>query len=489
MYIEDIINIFDNNEMNMYGGANASDSSDIVKNHTVFKKTKVLAYDMKKNNGDKGMNTMLLPLPNSNTITVGIFIKAGSRQENETTSYGIAHFLEHMTFKGTISKTSEKLMLELDSIGAQYNAMTGHEFTLYYISGNPIDINILLDIIIDLYLHPTYPEKDIEKERNVVLEELRMNEDQNHKVLTKNIFNELYSDYIPDLARPIIGYKKTIEKLTRENIINYRTKNYKETNCLLCVSGNFEKNVVIKKIEELFCGKLNNIELSPDMFKENINKSKKIKPLSSFKKNMKKYINVSKNINQNIIYFIFNSYNTHNSNNVVLDLLTDVLSNGFTSKLFDLLRNKMGVSYYNNSYNRNFKDTGHFVISVGVDSKSVFKTIDGILKELAKLVENGITEQELQKAKKQNETSLLFQFKDPYEYLMYYGMNYLTKYPLYNLTDIMNNIEKVTLDEINTMTKEIFKKSNLFIGTLGNISSGESKQIINLINEFDPLHI
>ena len=204
---------------------------------------------------------------------------------------------------------------------------------------------------------------------------------------------------------------------------------------------------------------------------------------------MTKYINISKNINQNIIYFLFNSYNTYNENNTTLDLLTDILSNGFSSRLFDLLRNKMGVSYYNSSYNRNFKDTGHFIISVGVDSKSVLDTINGILNELAKLVENGITETELQKAKKQNETSLLFQFKDPYEYLMYYGMNYLTKYPLYNLTDIMNKIEKVTLEEMNIMIKEIFKKSNLFIGTLGNISVDVSKQIGSLIDNFDPLHI
>lgn len=482
MYFEDITNLLNNDYTNMHGG-------NAIKNHTIFKKTKVLAYDMKKNNGDKGMDTLLIPLPNSNTVTVGIFIRAGSREEDDTTSYGIAHFLEHMTFKGTVSRTSEKLMLELDSIGALYNAMTGHEFTLYYISGNPTDIKLLLDIIIDLYLHPTYPDKDIEKERNVVLEELRMNQDQNHKVLTTNIFKELYSDYIDELARPIIGYKETIKNLTRNNIINYRNQNYMESNCLLCVSGNFDKVDVIKKIEELFCAKLMNVKLSPDIFKNSIDKEKKIKPLLSFKKNMKKYINVSKNVNQNIIYFIFNSYNTYNKYNVILDLITDILSNGFTSKLFDLLRNKMGVSYYNNSYNRNFKDTGHFIISVGVDGKSVVKTIDGILKELTKLAENGITENELNKAKKQNETSLLFQFKDPYEYLMYYGMNYLIKYPLYNLTDIMNNIEKVSLDDINNMIKELFKKSNLFIATLGNISQDESKQIVQLIDEFDPLHI
>jgi len=211
--IEDITGLFNKND-NLIGGSITPK----------FKKTKLNLFTSKNN-----MDTLLIPLSNSNTITVGIFINAGSRQETE--AFGIAHFLEHMTFKGTKKRTSESLMIELDSIGAQYNAMTGHEFTLYYISGDPRDSDTLIDIIIDLYLNPTYPEKDIEKERNVVIEELKMSEDSNHKTLSnalyKNLFNNL-SDELSSLGRPIIGFEDTIKKMNRLDIMKYRENNYKQ---------------------------------------------------------------------------------------------------------------------------------------------------------------------------------------------------------------------------------------------------------------------
>ena len=168
-----------------------------------------------------------------------------------------------------------------------------------------------------------------------------------------------------------------------------------------------------------------------------------------------------------------------------MDLLADILSNGFSSRLFNLLRNKMGVSYYNNSFNRNFNDWGHFIINVGVDHKSVVKTIQGILEELSNIVKNGITVNELSKVKKQNETSLLFQFKDPYEYLMYYGLRFINQLPMYNLSDMLNNIESVSMDDMNKVIKQIFRNDNIIIGTIGKVDTNAQNEIENLIKNFN----
>jgi predicted Zn-dependent peptidase len=514
--IHNIIGIFDDTNFNdMTGGAKTT------QNHNKIKKTKLHMFKMSKNlnesvntnsdlnlcttetetetetktepnselnkssysiDADKLMPTLLIPLPNANTVTVGIFIKAGSRHETE--AYGIAHFLEHMTFKGTQKRTSEQLMLDLDSIGANYNAMTGHEFTLYYISGDPRDILTLLDIVIDLYLNPTYPDTDIKKEINVVLEELRMNEDNNHRQLSIKLFKNLFEGVDQTLARPIIGFKETILKMNRSNIMSYRQKNYMGSNCLLCVSGNFANDEVIPFIEKQFQAKLINQKYSPNLFHNNIIDEPKVTHILTLQPSINRHIHLKKNINQTIINFVFFSYNSYNKNNYAVDLLCDILSNGFSSRLFNLLRNKMGVSYYNNSHNRTFTDKGQFIISVGVDHTSVLKTIQGILNELKLIVKNGITDAELSKSKKQNETSLLFQFKDPYEYLMYYGMNLLTKHPLYNLTDMLNNIESVTMNDIQTIIKQILNRNNLIIGTIGNVSEDVSSQIVQMINNF-----
>jgi len=469
-----------------------------------IRKTKLILYKMNTNQSDstasaelstsikttdsdnmyssKLMPVLLIPLSNSNTITVGIFIKAGSRDETE--SFGIAHFLEHMTFKGTSTISSTQLMIDLDSIGAQYNAMTGHEFTLYYISGNPADIKQLLTILIDLYIDPVYPEDDIEKERNVVLEEMRMNEDSNQRQLMNKIYNSIYSDLdskLETLSRPIIGYVDTIKKLSRKNILSYRSKNYNGSNCLLCISGNFDKREIIPVIENKFNAKLDRIKFDRNNFESNIKHDNKIQSISMLKPDIKKYMHIEKDINQTIINFVFNIYDKYNINNIALDLICDIFSNGFSSRLFNLLRNKMGVSYYNSSSSRNFNDIGNLIISVGVDHVSVLDTITNIIKELKEIKLNGINEAELAKAKKQNETSLLFQFKDPFEYLMYFGMNYLVKKPLYNLSNIMNKVENVKLTDINMICQKIFTLDNIIIGTIGKQSTSLDTKINQII--------
>jgi predicted Zn-dependent peptidase len=482
--IDNIVDLFNNiNNNNLHGGKYDSK----IKKYDRFQKTKLYMYDMINEHLDKSkeknlMQTLLIPLTNTNTVTVGIFIKSGSRQETE--AYGIAHFLEHMTFKGTQKRSSKQLMLELDTIGANYNAMTGHEFTLYYISGDPRDITTLLEIVIDLYLNPIFPKSDIEKERNVVLEELRMNNDNNHRQLSVQIFKNLFEDIDSTLDRPIIGYKHTINKMNRSNIINYRENNYMGSNCLLCVSGNFSNSEIIPFIEKQFQAKLIHKEYTPDTFYSSIQSQQKVSNILTLKPNIKRYIHIEKNINQTIINIVFNSYNLFNINNDTVDLICNVLSHGFSSRLYNLLRNKMGVSYYNKSYNRNLSDNGQVIITVGVDHKSVIKTITGILDEIKLIIKNGISDLELTKAKKQAETGLLFQFKNPFEYLMYYGMNLLIKYPLYKLSDMLTNIENVSMNNINTIIAQIFNKDNFIIGTIGKISTSEIIDIESIIKNF-----
>ena len=466
--IENLIGLLDINK-DQNGGGNK------------IKKTKLSLYNM--HNSVKLMKTLLIPLTNSNTVTVGIFIKAGSREEEK--AYGIAHFLEHMTFKGTSNISSSDLMIKLDSIGANYNAMTGHEFTLYYISGNPNDINLLIDIIIDLYLNPTYPEIDIEKERNVVLEELRMNNDNNQRQLINKLYEIMFSNTkssLETLSRPIIGYLDTIQKLNRDDILTFRKKNYNSSNCLLCVSGNFSRKDVIKTIEKNFDAKLSKMKIKSNLFQSNLHSTLDINSICAIKPNIQKYIHIEKDINQTIINFVFNSFDVYNKNNIAIDLICDILSNGFSSRLFNLLRNKMGVSYYNNSSTREFNDIGQMFISVGVAHKSVLETIKEIINEIKKLKQYGITQKELDKVKKQNETGLLFQFKDPFEYLMHFGMSYLIKKPLLNISTIMEQIEEIKLSDINDLCKNIFRPDNFIIGTIGNVSPELNNVIIQMIN-------
>jgi len=144
----------------------------------------------------------------------------------------------------------------------------------------------------------------------------------------------------------------------------------------------------------------------------------------------------------------------------------------------------MGVSYYNNSYTRSFNNFGQMIITVGVDPQSVVKTIEGILGELKNIRENKVTDHELNKSKKQNETGLLFQFKDPYEYLIYYGMRYLFKKPLYNISEMLDLIDSISMDNMNEVIQNVLQSDNLVIGIIGKVSVDDTKKINQLIESF-----
>ena len=421
------------------------------------------------------MKCLMIPLHNSNTITIGFMIPSGSR--NEKDAFGISHFLEHMIFKGTEKKSSEYIMNKLDSIGAMYNAMTGYEYTIYYISGDPNDIEIILDIILELYFFPLFPEKDISNERNVVLEEFKMNEDNNHRVLTNKMNYILYNNIDPGLARPIIGYKETIEKLSRDDIINYRNKYYKINKLLLCISGSFNKN----DIKNMLKNKMN-LKFKKIKNKFKFNDKFNYKNILDLNKNIDKYIHIEKDINQTIIYFYFNIIDKNNNNLLIIDMICNILSNGFSSRLFNLLRNKMGVSYYNNSFTRTYNKYGNLIINVGVDNTSVINTVKEIINELNDIKNNGIILDELNKSKKQINTNILFQFKNPYEYFMYYGLNYIDKQPMLSISDMIDRVNNVKLDDMNHIIKKIFNNSNILIGTIGKLNNDIQSEIKKLVD-------
>jgi len=447
-----------------------------MNNNKFFLKTKLYLY---KTNQE--MKCLLIPIRNSTTVTVSMMINSGSRCETE--SYGIAHFLEHMAFKGTKTRTTDNIFDELDIMGTICNAYTYKDYTIYFISGDPRDVYKILDIILDLYLNPIYPEEEIIKEKKVILEELTMKQSNSEFVIFNKIYKNIYKDVDEGLSRPEIGNKESIENINREDLIKYRDKYYNISKCVLCVCGNFIKKDIKKKIKEYFKTKLYSISTKVESKDYKINVSNKLdfKYIYELKKDIIRHINLDRYTTQTHIYLFFNSTEINNTNKLVIDLICYILSVGYSSMLFNLLRNKLGVSYSFDCYNYSVKKYGNIIIYLRVNNNSILNTIEELLKELNNMRINGITLMELNKAKKNTQTSLLFYFKDPYNYMMYYGTNVMYDLPLYNISEIMNNIQKITLEEINTAIKYIFNNKNIIIGTIGNNDDDMSDKINDLL--------
>lgn len=455
---------------------------------------------------DNGIRVIFIPME-SNLFAAGVFIGAGSR--HEVKSYGIAHFLEHMIFKGTKTKTSDEVNEILDNIGAVSNASTSYEYTSYYLSGNPHDAENLVDILIDLYSNPIFPEEDIENEKKVVLEELRMGKDNHKRELFDKLKEKMLENVNYNIRRPIIGYEDTISKLTRKDIIDFR-KNYKFDNTVIVISGNYKKDIIMNILKNHFNKKLiltdipdynKNIEQKFIIPYDNINNNKIKKSDNNIKKsddninkikfhlvkknniNKSNIIFINKIINQSIVILSFRAPSYYSKYHSSISLLSDILTSGFSSRLFNLLRNKLAVSYYSNAYIYSLSDCGFFNITVGLDPDVVNNTIKEILLELKNIIINGLTEKEFNIAKKKSETLLLFDFKEPLQYVNYYGLLELMELPYQNIVDIYEDIHNINMKDVVKSAKLIFKKNNFFVGIVGNVDKTNINELENIIND------
>ena len=431
-----------------------------------------------KYNLDNGIRLVEIPMK-SNLFAAGIYVKVGSRDEEDEHCYGIAHFLEHMIFKGTKTKSSKQIDILLDHLGAIYNASTSMDYTSYYLTGNPIDSYELLDLLLDLYCNPTFPEEDIANERKVVLEEWRMNKDNNKRKLIEGILKNCYNDIDDDsFKRSIIGNEKTIKNFSRKDIIKFRKK-YTYDKTVIVLAGQYDKNKIFNLIKNYFNCNINKCVIPG--YKEKIEHKIIIK--NEYK--IPQIIKVKKLSNQSVICLCFKTVNKFNKNLNTVNIISDILTSGFTSKLFDLLRNKLGVSYSCDSYYIGQKESGLFFIDIELENSVIINTVEKILLEIKELCINGISETELNIVKKKKETELLFLFKEPMEYIDHYGFTELYKKPYKNLIDIYNDIQNETSENVKLVCNKMFKKKNLILGIIGNLKPTIITKLKKMINNDD----
>ena len=335
-----------------------------------------------------GLNTLLIPMTKTDIVSVGMFIKVGSINETKENN-GIAHFLEHLMFKSTVKRPNKKLLNALDNLGTNYNAGTTRDHTYYEINGAKKDINEIIDIIIDLYCNPVYEIDEIELEKGVILEELKMYLDNPSRAIYDYIISEIFKG--TPLEKNVIGTDVNIKKFTKEDITNFR-KLYTVENSLLVITGNFEKNTVINLIKEKIKDntfnhiKVNDVEIT---YKVNLNSKPNI------------YIIPNKSMNQSYLYVSYYFDKLTFREECILNFLSYYLSSGSTSKLFEVLRNKLGSSYSNEVSTIDFKcESGLFYIYSNINNSQMLESLTEILKILNDLKNINITDEDMKKVKK-----------------------------------------------------------------------------------------
>jgi predicted Zn-dependent peptidase len=415
-----------------------------------------------------GLNTLLIPMDKTDVVSVGMFIKVGSINENKDNN-GIAHFLEHLMFKSTVKRPNKTLLNSLDNLGTNYNAGTSRDHTYYEINGNKKDIDSIIDIILDLYSNPVYETDEIELEKGVIMEEYKMYQDNTTRMLFDYIVSEIFKG--TPIEKTIIGTELNIRKFTKTDVTNFRSL-YTLENSLLVVSGNFDKNNIINSIKNY----------SKDC---KFNHSKNIEPeikynITSSKPNV--YIIPNKNSNQSYMFISFYFNKLSLEEECILKFLAIYLSSGSTSKLFEVLRNKLGSSYSNDSDLLSFRcENGLFYIFSNVNNTLMLESIKEVLKILKELKEKELLDEEKNKVKKIFETMNLFEINNPNYMMLYHGKRYLFNNEI-NILSEVDIVSKLDSKMIINFCNSFLLKKNMSVFVFGN--NIEQSDLAKIINEF-----
>lgn len=405
-----------------------------------------------------GIKVMLAPMKDSLSTTVFVMVHTGSKYETKGNN-GISHFLEHMCFKGTRKRpTAIDISKALDEIGSQYNAFTSQEFTGYYAKAHPKNIDVLIDVISDIYLNPTFDQKELQKERGVIIEEINMYEDLPHKQV-ENIFGlAMYGDQ--PAGWPIWGTKENIKKINARDLEKYWKSHYVASATTVVVSGSFDTKTITRKIQKAFGG----ISRSA--------KAKKRKVVEP--QNRPKILLKNKKTDQTHVVLGVRSFAGRYKLSPALKVLDAILGGGMSSRLFQKLREEMGVGYYLRTMIDEYTDHGYFSISLGVDSSRFIEVIRAIMHECEQMKIELVSKSELEKAKEYLIGNTILSLESSDSMAEYFAMQDITGEDIVTSDGLIRKIRKVTAEDVRKVAREIFANDRLVLGAVGPVKESES---------------
>lgn len=392
-----------------------------------------------------------MPIKNAPSVTVMSLIEAGSKYESKQNN-GISHFLEHMCFKGTEKRPkSIDISREFDSMGAQHNAFTSQEVTGYWAKAHYKHTDKILDIISDMYLHPTFPANDLETEKGVIVEEINMYEDLPHR-LVHEVFDELLYGNQP-AGWSIAGTKENVRSFKRDDFIDYRKNHYVSSATAIVIAGDVNEKDILKKAEKAF---------------ENIPTTKKTAKKKVLEKQNNPAVKVRfKETDQTHLVVGVRAFNLYDKKIPALRLLSTVLGNGMSSRLFQKMREQLGICYYVRSGINDFTDCGTLAISAGVDSTRVEQGIKGILDEMKKIRDEKVPESELRKAKDYLIGNMYLGLESSDDLARFFGFQEIFKEKIKTPKEMEAEVEKITSSDIAKVAKEIIQNKKLNLAIVG----------------------
>ena len=396
-----------------------------------------------------GIRVIMEPMDTLRSVSIGVWINAGSVYETGADA-GISHFIEHMVFKGTARRSAADIAAEMDAVGGNLNAFTAKECTCFYAKVLDEDLPLAVDMLSDITLHPALDEQEMEKEKRVVIEEILMSEDSPEDKAFETAGAAYYSGTV--LSSAILGTEKTVSAFTRDQVLSYMARRYVSGNMVIACAGSFVPERLLSLLEESFADCPRG---SGDMMGEK-------EPRAG-----KRWLFVQKDTEQVNACLMLPGFRLDSTENFALAVLSNALGGSMSSRLFQKIREELGLAYSVYTYPMAYRDTGAICLYFGSGEKQATRTLELALRELDRLKGEGLSEAELLRSRAQLKGSFLLGMEGSGAHMNAIGKRLLLQNKEFTIEDTLSAIECVTMEKVNGILSRVLSPRRAVCAAVG----------------------
>jgi predicted Zn-dependent peptidase len=398
-----------------------------------------------------GIKVITEAMSHVRSVSVGVWVGTGSRRETADQN-GISHFIEHMLFKGTTNRSAEDIARSVDSLGGNLDAFTAKELVGYNTKILDEHLPVAMDILSDLVLNPLFRDDDIEKEKGVILEEIKMDADNPdylvHEIFTANFWKD------HPLGKPILGTRETVKKFSQNMVADYYRSVYTPENLLVTAAGNLSHEHLVSLVGERF---------------ERVKPAGPVPPQCAPSTHARISLKSKKDLEQVHVCLGVPSYPIPHEDRFTCYVLNTVLGGGMSSRLFQNIRERLGLAYSVFSELNPYTDTGCLAVYAGTSLESARQVVELVLREFAELKQQIVSPEELRRAKDHLKGSLMLSLESTSSRMSNLARQEMHFQRFFTLDELVESIEKVTADDVQRVARTFFDQKQIALTVLGNL--------------------
>ena len=405
---------------------------------------------------DNGLRVITATMPHTQAVSLNLFIGVGSRYETEAEA-GISHFIEHLLFKGTAKRpTAREISEAIERVGGILNGGTDKELTVYWCKVAQPHLSLALDVLVDMLLHSRFDLQDIERERQVIVEEINMSKDSPPQQVAMLIDELLWPNH--PLGRDIAGSKQSVAGITRDMMLDYLAAQYLPNNTVITIAGNIQHQEMVAAVNQALGNWTNQRTRSEYV---------------AYKEQAAQRLHVeTRDTEQAHLCLALPGLPLLHPKRFTLGLLNVILGEGMSSRLFAEIRDRLGLAYSIHSYTEHYLDSGSVTIYAGVETKNLSTAIKAILEQLSQLKET-VPESELSKAKELSKGRLLLRMEDSRNVAGWMGGQEILTERILSIDEVVSIIDSITVEELKQLARELIVASQLRLAVVGPVASYE----------------